>query len=248
MPIRVTVWNEFLDEKRWPEIMTLYPGGVHGYLGQLLRQDERFDVKIRCLQDACFGLDEQTLNETDVLIYYSHVHKQEPSEAVLAQIIQRVQNGMGIIFLHSGLFSKLASRLIGPRGKASYREYAEKERVWVIERGHPIAQGLDAYFEFPQSEMYGDPCDIPTPDELIFISWYSGGNAARSGYTYRRGAGKVFCFTPGHAWYAIMTCAPFHQVLRNAVSWAQPPAAAPIQASGPIKAYEDIPNNDPYHQ
>ena len=31
-----------------------------------------------------------------------------------------------------------------------WREAGEKERVWVVEQGHPIAQGLDHYFEIPK--------------------------------------------------------------------------------------------------
>ncbi|HML45514.1 MAG TPA: ThuA domain-containing protein, partial [Clostridia bacterium] len=102
------------------------------------------------------------------------------------------------------------------------------------------AQGLRECFEFPQSEMYGEPCDMPSPDELVFISWYAGGNASRSGYTYKRGAGKVFCFTPGHAWYDGMNRPEFQQVVSNAVRWARPATNPPVQTRGRIDSLEDL--------
>ena len=38
-----------------------------------------------------------------------------------------------------------------------------------------------ACFELPQTEMYGEFFDIPEPDELIFVSWFAGGEVFRSG-------------------------------------------------------------------
>jgi hypothetical protein len=37
----------------------------------------------------------------------------------------------------------------------------------VIHPSHPIAEGLPPNFDVPQSEMYGEPFDIPTFEELI---------------------------------------------------------------------------------
>ncbi|MDL2233734.1 hypothetical protein LJC63_09200 [Ruminococcaceae bacterium OttesenSCG-928-L11] len=80
--------------------------------------------------------------------------------------------------------------------------------------------------------MYGEPADFPDPDELVFLSWYQGGEAARSGMTWRRGAGRVFYFSPGHAWYDIMQYKEYHTVVKNAVRWAAPPVQAPQQERG----------------
>ena len=64
--------------------------------------------------------------------------------------------------------------------------------------GHPIAAGLGEYFEIPHEEMYGEHFDIPDPDELVFVSWFQGGEVFRSGCCYYRGEGKIFYFRPGH--------------------------------------------------
>jgi trehalose utilization protein len=46
--------------------------------------------------------------------------------------------------------------------------------------------------------MYGEFFDIPAPDELVFISSFSGGEVFRSGCCFHRGAGRIFYFSPGH--------------------------------------------------
>ena len=36
--------------------------------------------------------------------------------------------------------------------------------------------------------MYGEPFDIPAPDQLVFVSWFEGGEIFRSGCCYERRA------------------------------------------------------------
>jgi trehalose utilization protein len=84
---------------------------------------------------------------------------------------------MGLIVLHSGHYSKPFRRLMGTSGNLQWREAGEKERLWVVAPGHPITEGLGEYFEIPHVEMYGEPFDVPQPDELVFVS---GSRAARS--------------------------------------------------------------------
>ena len=103
-----------------------------------------------------------------------------------------------------------------------WREAGEMERVWVCNPGHPIAQGLGRYFEIPQTEMYGEPFQVPSPHEMIFSSWYQGGEVFRSGLTYLRGNGKIFYFSPGHETYPIYHQPEIQLVLKNAVKWACP--------------------------
>ena len=104
-----------------------------------------------------------------------------------------------------------------------WREAAECERLWIVDPGHPIVDGLEGeYLELPQTEMYGEFFDIPRPDELVFISWFAGGEVFRSGCTFRRGRGKLFYFRPGHETYPIYHDQQVQQVLANAVLWAAP--------------------------
>ena len=64
---------------------------------------------------------------------------------------------------------------------------------------------------------------MPEPLETIFISWFQGGEVFRSGLTYKRGAGNVFYFRPGHETYPTYYDLNVQTVLRNAVRWAHNP-------------------------
>jgi trehalose utilization protein len=70
--------------------------------------------------------------------------------------------------------------------------------------------------------MYGEPFAIPTPDEMIFLSWFEGGEAFRSGCTWKRGNGKIFYFRPGHETYPTYHQKEVRLVLQNAARWARP--------------------------
>jgi trehalose utilization protein len=174
------------------------------------------------LREKEHGLTEDVLLQTDVLIWWGHKAHGEVDDAVVDRVHQRVLDGMGLIVLHSGHFSKIFRKLMGTTCSLRWREAGEKERVWVIEQGHPIAQGLDHYFEIPHSEMYGERFDIPAPDSLVLVSWYAGGEVFRSGCCYHRGRGKVFYFAPGHETHPIYYQQEVQQVIINAVRWAQP--------------------------
>ena len=138
----------------------------------------------------------------------------------MARVQARVLEGMGLLVLHSGHYSKIFKRLMGTSCSLCWREAGEKERIWVCNPGHPIAQGIDRYFEIPHVEMYGEPFGIPTPDEQVFVSWFEGGEVFRSGCTWKRGNGKIFYFRPGHETYPIYHQPEVKLVLKNACRWA----------------------------
>jgi len=152
------------------------------------------------------------------------VAHQRVEDAVVDRVQANVLEGMGLIVLHSGHMSKIFRRLVGTSGALKWREAAEKERLWVVDPAHPIAQGLGEYFEIPHEEMYGEPFDIPSPDRLVFVSWFQGGEVFRSGCCFHRGNGRIFYFRPGHETYPTYHQKEVLQVITNAVRWAAPVA------------------------
>lgn len=225
--IKVTVWNEYLHELKDPAVAAVYPQGIHGAIVGFLGAEKDFSVRTAVLREPEHGLSEEVLAQTDVLIWWGHMAHDQVEDSIVDRVYQRVLEGMGLIVLHSGHFSKIFRKLMGTSCGLRWREAGEKERLWVVEQGHPIAQGLGHYFEIPQTEMYGERFDIPAPDTLVFISWYAGGEVFRSGCCYQRGQGKIFYFAPGHETYPIYHQKEVQQVIKNAVRWAKPVSGLP---------------------
>ncbi len=240
-PLRVTVWNEYRHERQPGTPAELYPQGLHAPIVEHLRA-QGMHVRAAALDEPEHGLTDDVLTQTDVLTWWGHTAHDEVSDAVVDRIHQRVVlEGMGLIVLHSGHFSKIFKRLMGTTCDLKWREAGEKERIWVIEPGHPIAAGLPEYFEIPRSEMYGERCDIPQPETLVFVSWFAGGEIFRSGCCYQRGRGKIFYFSPGHETYPIYYQPEVLHVIANAVRWAAPDPAAPAPRYGHHLALEALP-------
>jgi trehalose utilization protein len=229
-PIRVTVWNEFRHEKKDEAVRSVYPDGIHAAIAGGLRQ-EGFTVRTATLDEPEHGLSKSALADTDVLIWWGHMAHGDVQDEIVERVHQRVLNGMGLIVLHSGHFSKIFRKVLGTNCSLTWREIGEKERVWCVAPGHPIAQGLPPYFEIPHTEMYGEYFDIPQPDSQVFINWYEGGEVFRGGSCWYRGRGKVFYFSPGHETFPIYYQAEVRQVIANAVRWA-----APV----PVIGYRDL--------
>lgn len=220
--VRVTVWNEYRHEKKHAGIAKIYPEGIHNAIGNYLKDQPGFEVHTATLDEPEHGLTEKVLANTDVLTWWGHAAHGEVKDEIVNRVHARVLDGMGLICLHSAHYSKIFRKLMGTTCSLKWREAGEKERLWVIEHGHPIVDGLGEYFEIEHAEMYGEPFDIPEPDTLIFISWFPGGEVFRSGCCYYRGRGKVFYFRPGHETYPIYHDKNVLRVIANAARWAAP--------------------------
>ena len=116
------------------------------------------------------------LNDTDVLVWWwGHKAHDEVSDEVAMKVQKKVQEGMGFVALHSAHLSKPFKLLMGTSCTLKWRKAGEKERLWNIAPAHPITQGIGDYFELEHTEMYGERFDIPKPDEILFLSWFPGG-------------------------------------------------------------------------
>ena len=221
-PIRVTIWNEFVHEQTTPEVGRIYPAGIHAVLAEALRAHSEISVRTATLREPEHGLTQEVLTQTDVLIWWGHAAHDQVDDAVAARVQQRVLEGMGLVVLHSGHLSKPFKRLMGTSCHLCWREAGERERLWVINPGHPISKGIDRFIELENSECYGEPFGIPAPDEQVFISWFEGGEVFRSGNCWVRGSGRIFYFSPGHETYPIYHHPLIQRVIYNAIHWAQP--------------------------
>ncbi len=237
--INVTVWNEYKHERESELVAKIYPDGIHMAIKKMLGRNEEFNIRTATLDMPEHGLTDDVLDTTDVLIWWGHMAHNQVSEEVAEKVKQHVLDGMGLIVLHSGHLSKPFVKLMGTCCRLKWRENDETERIWVVEPAHPIASGLPEYIEIPQEETYGERFEIPTPDELVFISWFSGGEVFRSGCCYKRGLGKIFYFRSGHEGYPIYWREDITKILENAVYWAKP-SHGPKPSLGHYDAIENV--------
>ena len=231
--INVLIWNEFRHEKCQPAVAEIYPQGIHGAIGEYLSRSVDISVTLACLDDPEQGLSQERLDQTDVLIWWGHMAHDEVSNEAVERVCRWVNAGMGLVALHSAHHSKVFKQLTGTSCNLKWR-HGDRERLWTVIPSHPIAQGIPEHFELPAEEMYGEPFDIPTPDEVVFLGWFAGGEVFRSGITYRRGAGRIFYFQPGHEEYPIFHDENVLRIIGNAVRWAKPlPGAGQIECTNP---------------
>jgi trehalose utilization protein len=225
MRIRVTVWNEFRHEKKDPRVGQHYPHGMHEAIASHLRRSGGDDLLVRTatLDEPEHGLSESALRETDVLTWWGHMHHADVADAAVDRVCKRVLEGMGLLVLHSGHFSKVFKRLMGTSCNLKWRvQENEREILWVTRPGHPLVAGIDDHFVIDAEEMYGEFFDIPEPQETILISSFSGGEVFRSCCTWTRGAGRVVYFRPGHETFPTYHDPNVLRVIENAVRWAAP--------------------------
>ena len=235
MSANILVWGENVHEQTNAIVRKTYPDGMHETIATAIRAGTGYEVETATLQDEEHGLTESRLAKTDVLYWWGHAAHGDVADDVVERVCRHVWAGMGIVFLHSAHFAKPFKRLMGTPCNLTWREAGERERLWLTSRNHPIADGLPDHFELDMEEMYGEPFGVPEPLETVFISWFQGGEVFRSGLTYKRGAGNVFYFRPGHETYPTYHDANVQRVLCNAARWAHNPQRR-------IDAVEDAPN------
>lgn len=226
-PIRVTVWNEFQHEKENPKVTSIYPDGIHETIAEFLRPQSGFEVRTATLDEPEHGLSDAVLKGTDVLVWWGHKAHGKVSDEIVAKVKTRVLEGMGLVVLHSGHYSKIFKALMGTTCSLKWRESSDKERLWNLMPAHPIMEGIGDYFEISREEMYGEPFGIPQPDELLMVSWFTGGEVFRSAATWYRGNGRVFYFRPGHETYPTYHQAEVQKVIINGVRWARATVTIP---------------------
>jgi trehalose utilization protein len=239
----VTVWNEYVHERESDVVADVYPDGIHETLATALER-RGFETRTATLEEPEHGLPPAVLDETDVLTWWGHAAHDEVADEVVERVTSHVLDGMGLVVLHSGHFSKVFRSLMGTTCRLKWREAAERERLWVVEPSHPVAAGIDECIELEEAEMYGERFDVPQPETLVFNSWFEGGEVFRSGCCYRRGNGKVFYFRPGHETYPVYHDEEIQRVIANAVEWAAPVDDMASSAGGNTDPREQIETDD----
>lgn len=199
----------------------IYPDGIHTCLARALGVDADLSVRTATFGESEHGLTQSVLDDTDVLVFWSHALQTEFSDEVVARVQQTVLSGMGLVALHSAHFSKVMKLLMGTSMTLKWK-HGEHERLWCINPTHPIAQGVPECVELPEEEMYGEYFDMPKPDDVVFAGWFSGSRVFRSGCTFTRGLGRIFYFQLRHEEYPVYHNPQIQRIIVNAVHWCAP--------------------------
>jgi len=240
--LRVLVW----DENPHHASKGLYPNGIRGgVLDGLIEADTSnlLDAKAANLDEPDQGISEETLANTDVLLWWGHARHGEVADELADRIAKRVQEGgMGFIALHSAHYSKTFKKVINGKGdlKGGWRESTDTEEIVVCAPWHPIAEGVES-FVLCNEEMYGGPLDVPPAEVVVLQSWFPvGGEVFPSGLCWTvgtgidptftsgpgggvgqgKGIGRVFYFRPGHETYSTYLNPHVRKIIYNAVKWA----------------------------
>ena len=84
--IRVTVWNEYIHERKEERIGKVYPSGIHGAIAEMLGREEDFEIKTATLDMEEHGLSDDVLDNTDVLIWWGHMAHGKVSEEIAEKV------------------------------------------------------------------------------------------------------------------------------------------------------------------
>jgi trehalose utilization protein len=236
--VRVLVWGENRHEQIEQHVRDRYPNGMHTTIAEGIIENlgDRARVGTTTLDAPEHGLTEEVLNDLDVLVWWGHAAHGEVADDVVERVHQHVLSGLGLVVLHSGHWSKIFTKLMGTTCTLRWRSEHDRELIWTVDPTHPIAVGVPHPLIIDEDEMYGEFFDVPAPDELIFISTFSGGEAFRSGCTWRRGHGKIFYFRPGDQDYPTYHHKDVRRVIANGVAWAR--ADRPERSNPTLLRYE----------
>src|SRR6187455_848770 len=127
--MRITVWNEGLHEQGNPRMAATYPEGMHGAiaagLSGLLPDATISTATLADPEQGISGID-----DTDVLFWWGHIAHDEVSDETVKRVQDRVLEGMGLVVLHSGHFSRIFKALMGTTCSLMWRNEGERELVW----------------------------------------------------------------------------------------------------------------------
>ena len=238
---RVLIWNEFKHEKSSEKVKAIYPNGIHEAIKEFLADDD-LEIRTAWLDQENCGITQEILDNTDVIIWWGHMAHSQVPDSVAYMVRDAILSGMGAIFLHSAHHSKPFKYLLGTSCHLTWRESGDSEILWVVEPSHPITRDIDRYFTLAHEETYGEPFIIPTPDKLLLISNFSGGEVFRSGCLYERGNGKIFYFQPGHETFPTYYDKNVQSIIKNAVRYVAPTYRCTMTAPHVRK----ITDNEPY--
>ena len=175
-PVRVLIWDE-----QQPEQKQAYGDKFLGEtIAAHLATRPGFSVTSVALSAPEQGLDEPTLDRTDVLVWWSHRKNGDVDNARVERVVSRVQAGrLSLIAIHSAHWAKPFVRLMQERAKAdAIAQLPEAERAtarWTFTYKNPLGQMVKADAPLtPAVEKKGEEWQLALP-RCIFPAYRADG-------------------------------------------------------------------------
>jgi trehalose utilization protein len=152
-PVRVVVWDE-----QSPAAKKAYTNSIGDHIANYLRTLPDLSVKSVSLADPDQGLTDDTVNNCDVLIWWSHAKNKEVADDKVKRIVERIKSGsLSLVVLHSALTSKVFIE--------SMNERARQDAAKVI------PPGVKTEYILPKAYKDPLPTDPITPRTEIVTNW-----------------------------------------------------------------------------
>ena len=165
--------------------------------------------------DIALCRDREALDE--VLIWHEDKPDAPLIEEMGKRLTQRFRAGMGLVLLGGAVFSQPAQSLFGLKPAATPLAF-HMGRMWLVDRTHPILEGMPAWIDLPPERVWYPPNPSQPCDGLLCLNMLDGCALVRSGFWYESG-GRAVCLGLGSASYALK---PVARLLSGAVHWVHP--------------------------
>ena len=183
---------------------------MHEAIADGLRKGDGLEVRTAWLDQPDAGLTDEILAKTDVLTWWGHMAHGDVPDAAVERVYKRVViDGMGLVVLHSGHFSKIFKKLMGTSCDLKWREEEnEKEVLWVTRPGHPIVAGIDDHFVLDREEMYGEFSTSPSRSRPSLSAVSAAARCSAAAAAGRAGRARFFTSAPGMKRFQPITTPP----------------------------------------
>ena len=179
-PIRVLIWDE-----QQPEQKQAYGDRFLGEtIAEALRLRPGLQVRSASLRDPQQGLSAEQLDQTDVLVVWSHIRVREQDDGLIEGVVQRVQSGkLGLVAIHSAHWHKAFVRLMQERAKSdAIAVLSDAERqsvVWEYTNESPYGRAVkDGDRRTPFVERGAGNIRKLTLPQCVFPAWRPDGAAS----------------------------------------------------------------------